>query len=214
MRRPAALALALVVAACATAPPPVPLTAAEAGPYVSAWNRRRAEAYAPRRLKALYRGEAAGKLGVSARGYLTIYWDGTTLFWKTSAPLAGNVREGSLRRDGAAPGVALPFPSGLSAADLVGSLLGVLDLPAAGRPLARVGTDVRLFLDDAGRQATLTADGAVTALRFPDGTRVTLEAASPFPVRLTAKGPKGSAKLILESWAAWPEGEPAPGKGA
>ncbi len=212
MRRLAALALALAAAACATAPPPVPLTAAEAGPYVSAWDRRRAEAYAPRRLKALYRGEAAGKLGVSARGYLTIWWDGTTLHWRTSAPLAADVREGSLRRGGGVPREATLFPPGLSAADIVGCLLGVLDLSADGRPVSRVGPAIRLSLDDAGREAYLSADGAVTGLRFPDGTRVTLEAASPLPVRLSAKGPGGSAKLVLESWATWPESEPAPGK--
>lgn len=213
MRRPAALALALTVAACATVPPPVPLSAAEAGPYISAWDQRREEAYAPRRLKALYRGEAAGKLGVAARGYLTIYWDGTTLHWRTSAPLATDVREGTLRRDGGAPGEATLFPPGLSAADIVGCLLGVLDLPADGRPVSRVGPDIRLSLDDAGREGVLSPDGVVTGLRFPDGTRVTLEPASPLPVRLTAKGPKGSAKLVLESWAAWPEGEPVPGRG-
>jgi hypothetical protein len=204
VRRPAALALALLAAACATAPPPVPLSGAEAGPFVEAWEKRRAEAYAPRRLKALYRGEAATKLGLSVRGYLAIYWDGTTLVWRTSVPLAGNVREGSLRRDGAAVGEASPFPAGLSAADVVGSLMGVLDLSAAGRPVARVGPDVRLSLDDAGREALLA----------PDGTRVTLEAASPFPARLAVKGPRGKARLALESWAAWPEGEAVPGEGA
>lgn len=213
MRRPAPLALALVVAACATAPPAVPLTDAEADLWVTAWNQRRAEAYAPRRLKALYRGQAAGKLGVAGRGYLAIWWDGTTLFWRTSEPLAGNVKEGLLRRDGPAPDQASPFPPGLTAADVLGSLFGVLDLPAAGRPAARVGAEVRLSLDDAGRQAFLSPDGVVTGLRFPDGTRVTLEAAAPLPARLTAKGPGGSAKLVLESWAAWPAGEPIPGKG-
>jgi hypothetical protein len=213
VKRRAAIALALAVVACATAPPPLPLTAAEAAPWVSAWDQRRAEAYTPRRLKALYRGEAAGKLGVKARGYLTIWWDGTTLVWKTSVPLSGDVREGTLRRDGAPSDEPSPFPPGLTGADVVGCLFGVLDLPADGRPAARVGSDVRLALDDAGREAFLSPDGAVRALRFPDGTRVTLEAASPLAARLTARGPKGSATLVLESWAAWPEGEPVPGTG-
>ncbi len=214
MRRPAALALALAAAACATAPPPVPLAGAEADRYVQAWEKRRAEAFSPRRLKALYRAEASAKLGPSVRGYLSIFWDGTTLVWRTSAPLAGNVREGSLRRDGAVVGPASPFPAGLTAGDVVGSLVGVLDLSAAGRPVARVGSDLSLSLDDTGREALLSADGKVTGLRFPDGTRVTLEASSPFPARLTAKSPRGTAKLVLESWGEWPADEAIPEGGA
>lgn len=210
MRRPAALALALAAAACATAPPPVPLAGAEADKYVQAWEKRRAEAFSPRRLKALYRAEASAKLGPSVRGYLSIFWDGTTLVWRTSAPLAGNVREGSLRRDGTVVSPDSPFPAGLTAGDVVGSLVGVLDLSAAGRPVARVGSDLSLSLDDTGREALLSADGKVKGLRFPDGTRVTLEASSPFPARLTAKSPRGTAKLVLESWGEWPADEAVP----
>ena len=213
MRRAPLLALALLAAACATAPPAIPLGAVEAEPFVRAWEERRAGAFAPRRLKALYRGEASSKLGVKARGYLTLFWDGTTLVWRTSAPLAGGVREGSLRKGPEAAGAASPFPTGLSGADVVGTLFGVLDLPAGDRPAARVGGDVRLRLDDAGREAFLSPEGVVTALRFPDGTQVTLEAGSPFPKGLAAKGPRGSAKLVLESWGEWPEGEPIPGGG-
>ena len=216
MRRaaPLSLALALLGAACATAPPPVPLTAGEASTVVKAWDSRRAAAYSPRRLKALFKGEAAPKAGAAMRGYLTVFWDGTTLFWKASAPLAGKGRDGRLTRSAEPAGEASPFPAGLTSADVVGALLGVLDLPAAGRPVDRIGKEIRLVLDDAGREAFLSPDGTVTALAFPGGTRVTLEGASPFPLRISARGPRGTATLVLESWAAWPADEPVPGKAA
>ncbi len=177
---------------------------------MKAWDARRAAAYAPRRLKALFRGEAAPKIGATMRGYLTVFWDGTTLVWKASAPLAGSGREGRLVLSAEPAGEASPFPSGLTSADVVGALLGVLDLPAAGRPVDRIGREIRLSLDDAGRKAFLLPDGTVTALVFPGGTRVTLEGAAPFPLRLSAKGPRGRATLVLESWAEWPADEPAP----
>lgn len=212
MRRAAALSLglALLGAACATAPPPAALTAEEASTVAKAWDARRAAAYSPRRLKALFKGEAAPKAGATMRGYLTVFWDGTTLVWKASAPLAGSGRDGRLARSAEPAGEASPFPTGLTSADVLGALLGVLDLPAAGRPVHRIGKEIRLSLDDAGREAFLSPDGTVTALAFPGGTRVTLEGASPFPLRLSAKGWRGTATLVLESWAEWPADEPVP----
>lgn len=213
MRRSAAvsLSLALVVGGCATALRVIPLTGDEAGPFVAAWETRRAEAYAPRRLKALFRGEAAPKFGATLRGYLTVYWDGTALVWKASAPLSGNARSGRLTKSAAEAGEASPFPGALSSADAIGALLGVLDLPAAGRPVERVGDQVRIRLDGAGREAFLSPDGKVAALSFPGSARVSFEAAAPFPLRLRAKGRRGSATLVLESWADWPAGEAIPG---
>lgn len=211
--RPAAapgLALALLLTACVTAPSPVPLSEGEASAVVKAWETRRAAAYSPRRLKALFRGEAAPRYGATMRGYLSVFWDGTTLAWKASAPLAGSGQGGRLTRSGEPAGAASPFPAGLASADVLGALLGVLDLPAAGRPAVRIAEGIRVTLDDAGRSATLAPNGAVTGLEFPDGTRVTVEGASPFPLRLRAKGPRGTASLVLESWAEWPESEPAP----
>jgi len=214
VRRSAALALALLAAACATAPPPVPVSETEALRFVEAWEKRRADAFAPQRLKALFRGEAAPKIGIAVRGYLSLFWDGTTLVWKASAPLSGNVREGRLRRGGGAAGEASPFPGKLTQDDALGALLGVLDLPAGGRPVDRIGPEIRLKLDDAGREAFLAPDGKVASLRFPGGTRVALEAASPFPLKLHARGRGGSAMLVLESWGQWLEGESIPGGGA
>ncbi len=214
MKRLLAPGLALLAAACATAPPPLPIAPAEAAPLVAAWEERRAEAFAPRRLKALYRGEASAKAGPVLRGYLSVFWDGTTLLWKASAPLAGNAREGTLRRGGGPTGAASPVPGRLTQDDALGALLGVLDLPAAGRPVVRTGGGFRLELDDAGHEAFLAPDGRVTSLRFPGGTHVTLEAASPFPLELRAKGPSGSAHLVLESWGEWPPETPARGGGA
>lgn len=214
MRRPAAvsLSLALLVGGCATAPPVRSLAPAEADPYVAAWEARRAEAYAPRRLKALFRGEAAPKIGVALRGYLTVFWDGTTLVWRASAPLAGNARGGRLTRSGDEAGEASPLPGTLTSADAIGALLGVLDLPAAGRPVERVGDRVRIRLDGAGRDAFLSPDRKVSALSFPGSARVSFEAAVPFPLKLSARAPRGSATLVLESWADWPPGEPIPGE--
>lgn len=216
MRRaaPLSLALALLGAACATAPPPAPLNPEEVSAAVKAWDARRAAAYSPRRLKALFKGEAAPKTGATMRGYLTVFWDGTTLVWKASAPLSGSGREGRLTLSAAPAEEASPFPAGLTSADVVGALLGVLDLPAAGRPIVRVREGIRLSLDDAGREAFLSPVGAVTALVFPGGTRVTIEGASPFPLRITARGPRGTATLVLVSWAAWPLDEPVPGGAA
>jgi hypothetical protein len=216
VRRPPAvsLSLALLAAGCTTAPPVQPLAPAEADRFVTAWEARRAEAYAPRRLKALFRGEAAPKFGVALRGYLSVFWDGTTLVWKASAPLAGNAREGRLTRgvgEAGDAGAASPLPGTQSAADAIGALLGVLDLPAAGRPVERVGDGARIRLDSAGREALLTPDGRVLALSFPGKARVSLEAAAPFPLKVSASGPRGSATLVLESWADWPPGEPIPG---
>jgi len=211
-RTAVSLSLALAVGGCATAPPVRPVTQAEAGPFVAAWEARRADAYAARRLKALFRGEAAPKLGVAVRGYLTVFWDGTTLVWKASAPLAGNAREGRLTRTTSEAGEASPLPGALTSADAIGALLGVLDVSAAGRPIEWVGDRVRIRLDGAGREAFLEADGKVAALSFPGSARVSIEAAAPFPLRLSASGPRGSATLVLESWADWPVGEGIPGE--
>ncbi|MFI5181832.1 MAG: hypothetical protein ACHQPI_10610 [Thermoanaerobaculia bacterium] len=216
MRRTAApgIALALLLAACSTAPPPVPLAPGEAARYTAAWEARRAAAYAPQRKKALFRGETVPKIGPSARGYLSVFWDGSTLFWRSSAPLAGNQREGRLRRAGPGAGEPSLLPGGLSEADALGALLGVLDLPASCRPVERVGAEFHLRLDLEGREAVLTEDGRVVSLRFPGKTSVMLEAGEPFPRSVTATGRSGRAHLTLESWAEWPESEPAPGGAA
>lgn len=198
----------LLSAACATAPPAVPLSAADAEPWAARWETRRAAAYGPRRLKALYKGEAAPKVGVIARGYLSVWWDGVALVWKASAPLAGDLRGGTLS---AASGGDSPLPGRLKAGDAIGALLGVLDVPAEGRPVERVGDAVRIRLDAEGREAVFGKDGRLTGLKFPDGTRIVLEPASPLPLRLDAAGPGGTASLVLQNWADWPEGEAIPG---
>lgn len=215
MRRaaPAVLAAALFAAACATAPPPVPVGAFEAAPYVARWEERRAEAYGPRRLKGLYKGEAAPKVGATVRGYLSVWWDGSTLVWKASAPLAGDLRAGRMSLVPGGENVS-PFPGRLAPADAIGALLGVLDLSAAGRPVERAGEVVTIRLDDDGRAAQFGADGRIVTLLFPGRTRVTLEPARPLPLRVDASGPGGTASLALESWAEWPAGESIPGGGA
>jgi len=209
---PAAFAAAFAVA-CATAPPPVPVAASEAAPYVARWEERRAEAYGPRRLKALYKGEAAPRVGAIVRGYLSVWWDGSTLVWKASAPLAGDLRAGRMSLLPGGRNVS-PFPGRLAPVDAIGALLGVLDLPAAGRPVERAGGVVTIRLDGDGRAAQFGADGQIVALLFPGRIRVALDPAQPFPLRVDASGPGGSALLALESWTEWPVGEPIPGGGA
>jgi hypothetical protein len=209
---PAVLA-ALVFSACATAPAPVAVSASEAAPYVARWEERRAEAYGPRRLRALYRGEAAPKVGAIVRGYLSVWWDGATLVWKASAPLAGDLRAGRMSLLPGGENVS-PFPGRLAPADAIGALLGVLDLSAVGRPVERTGEVVTIRLDGDGRAAQFGADGRIVTLTFPGRTRVTFESARPLPLRLEASGPGGTASLALENWAEWPAGEAIPGGGA
>jgi hypothetical protein len=188
---------------------PAPLDPRE-GDARGAWEKAREKAFAPRRIKALYRGEASHTIGTIVRGYLSIFWDGRVLWWRASAPIAGSLRGGRLEPSTGAGGSG-PFAGSLTAADAVGALLGALDLPAAEAP-ARVESDeVVLVLDGAGRTARVDPKGRVLALGFPGGNRVAYEPGSGLPRRIEARGPDGRADLVLETLGPWPEGEPVPG---
>ena len=46
-----------------------------AGEARGAWERARETAWAPRRFKAVFRGEVSQKVGAIVRGYLSLFWD-------------------------------------------------------------------------------------------------------------------------------------------
>lgn len=174
------------------------------------WQRARAAAWAPdRRVKAMFKGDVSPTVGAAAHGYLLFWWDGVTLSWKASAPLAGDVRGGRLSAAGErGPN---PLPMKLGPEDAIGVLLGVLDLPAAGRPVERVRDRYRLFLDGYGRVAVLDTRLSVVGLELPNGTRVSFGPGEGLPRRIEAASPDGRARLALESLAPWPAEEPVPG---
>ncbi len=178
-----------------------------------AWERARETAFAPRRIKALYRGEASHTVGTIVRGYLSIFWDGRVLWWRASAPIAGNLRGGRLEPSTGAGGSG-PFAGTLTAADAVGALLGALDLAAGEAPARVEGDAVVLALDGAGRTAKIDSKGRVLSLGFPGGNRVSYDPGAGLPRRIEAGGPDGRADLVLETLGPWPEGEPVPGGGA
>lgn len=185
--------------------------ASRAGQILSRYEEIRTRAYSPRRFKALYKGDVSPTIGMIARGYLLLWWDGTTMIWKTSAPLAGTGRMGALRLGSTAgTSVEVPFPGGLTERDAIGVLLGVLDIPAAGRTVETSRSGFRIVLDAEGRAASVDAEGRVTALELGGETRVEFSPGEGVPRRIDARGRDGRAKLSLESYGPWPEGEPIP----
>jgi hypothetical protein len=204
-----ALALLVLLGACAKPVPRTASTADQAERARTSWEKARAAAFAPRRFKALYKGELSQKKGTVMHGFLTVYWDGETLQWKVSAPLAG-AKGGKLRR-----GQALvkrrgsPFPGELGSDDAIGALLGALDVSAAGRPVERDTDADRIALDGA-RAALLNDQGQVIALELPGKSLVRYEPGEGVPRKIDADGSDGHATLVLESLQPWPEGEAVP----
>ena len=210
MRRRAAVAAAALLAlvsACRTAgPAAVPADPARTAGSVAAVFAARERAWAPRRFKALYRGEVAPKAGLAVRGFLSLFWDGETLEWRASVPLAGTPRAGTIRRGGADAGGLFPGP--LAAADVLAALLGVPEeLPTGEGALLRGGR-VELRLPSGGGRAVLVSeDGAITGLVLAGGVRVELAPGPLVPGRIEISGREGTAALSLESFGPWPEGE-------
>lgn len=197
----AAAAVAFLLGGCASGRPSSPEASARAA---AALERVRTEAYRPRRWKALFRGEVAPRVGAIGRGFLAIFWDGLTLTWKTSAPLAGDVQSGTLSL-GSASGAPLPIPGRLAPREAIGVLLGVPDGGVAG-PARDDGDRVILPLEG-GTLAVLDRAGRVVEVRFRGGVRVVYEPGSGLPRKLTATSREGRAVLELESLGPWPEGE-------
>lgn len=203
----AAAALFLSQAACRSAgPAAVPADPVRTARSVAAVFEARERAWGPRRIKALYRGEVAPKAGLAVRGFLSLYWDGETLEWKASVPLAGTPRAGTIRRGDTDSGGLFPGP--LVAADVLAALLGVPEeLPTGEGALLRAGR-VELRLPSGGGRSVLVSEGgAVTGLVLSGGVRVEILPGPLLPGRIEISGREGTAVLSLESWGPWPEGE-------
>lgn len=196
--------------ACSGVPPPTSAAAHELIETARlAYEQARGEAWAPRRFKALYRGEISPKVGPVARGYLSLFWDGTTLRWRTSAPIAGGAGAGSVRRDG---GVEkdLPVPGRLTGSDLLAIILGVPDLPCCHGSATVIRGAVRLPLDGSGRTAVVDEEGRIESLELPDGMNASFEPGAGLPRQIKAASRQGQALLQLESYGPWPEDEGLP----
>ena len=176
----------------------------------SEYEKNRERAFAPRRFKALFKGDVSPEIGAILRGYLLVWWDGETLTWKTSAPLAGTVGKGVLRRGIERSGAHVPFPGGLTERDAVGVLLGALDFPASGRPVELADAGALIRLDDAGRAALLDGAGRIVRLELGPDANVDLVPGEGVPRRIVAHGKQGRALLSLESYGPWPLDEPIP----
>ena len=212
MRPRAAIAAAalLALASCRTAGPAlVPADSAVAAHGVSAVLSARDRAWAPRRFKALFKGEVVPNAGVSVRGYLALFWDGETLIWRASVPLGGAGRTGTVRRSGGDS--ADLFPGRLAAGDLLSAILGVPEEAPTGEGAVVRGERLQLTLPSGdGRSVLVSPSGEVTGLVLPSGVRVELQPGTGLPRRIDVRGPEGRALLTLESYGPWPEGEEAP----
>ena len=214
MRRRAAVAAAAFVAlsaACRSAAPPPAMPAGPAATVraVASVLAARDAAWRPRRFKALFKGEVSPKVGVAVRGYLALFWDGESLSWRASVPLAGAGRSGTLRRTGG--GADELFPGRLDARDVLAALLGVPEeAPSGEGALLRDGRVALSLPSGEGRAVLVSAAGDVTGLLLPAGVRVEIAPGAGVPRRVEVNGPEGRALLTLESYGPWPEGEEAP----
>lgn len=202
----AAAATLLVLGACRSAGPAgAPAPPAETAKALASVSAAREAAWRPRRFQALFRGEVSPKVGVAVRGYLSLKWDGESLDWRASAPLAGTGREGRLRRAGG--GTEGLFPGRLAARDVLAALFGVPEEEpsAEGASQLRNGLLVLPLPSGEGRAVLVSPAGEITGLLLPDGVRVELTPGSGLPRRIAIRGPEGSAALSLESLGALPE---------
>lgn len=213
MRLPAAVAAAALLAtvSCRTAGPvALPADPALSASALATVLGAREAAWGPRRFKALFRGEISSNAGLAIRGYLALFWDGETLTWSASVPLAGSPRSGTIRRSGGGDTGQL-FPGRLAATDVLAALFGVPEeLPSAVGALVK-GDRVELKLPSGeGRAVLVSRPGGVTGLSLPGDVRVEIAPGAGVPRRIEVRGPEGRALLTLESYGAWPEGEEAP----
>lgn len=196
--RRAALFLVLgLLAGCASLPP------VDGARARASYELARQRAFAPRRCKALFKGEASQNAGGVVRGYLSLWWDGRIMRWKTSAPLAGAAQSGVLRSDGDTADSARPLP--LPPRDAIGALLGALDLEPGDVTAARGGALVAL---PGRRYALVDGDGRVMELRFEgDQVIVRFTPGDGLPRRIEATSREGRVVLTLDSYLPWPEDE-------
>lgn len=204
------LAAAAALAGCTSSAPKntlPPLTPDGRDPLASKWYEKlREKAYAPRRFKALFQGDVSPKAGAIAHGYLSIWWDGETLTWRTSAPVAGSGRSGTLRLS--SDPAETPFEGGLTGRDAIGALLGVLDAHPTGPGVPAL--ELSYVPLDGDRTAVLSSDGTVVRLEFPGGFEVRFQPGEGVPRRIIANSQKGRAVLDLVSFGSWAKDEALP----
>ncbi len=207
----------LTAASCSTVRPSYPPASPEqAARAISRLATIRERAWEPRRFKALFSAVVSPKIGSVQRGYLSVFWDGSRLDWRTSLPVAGNLGAGALGRDGVGSGgggLAGMLSSRLTDADALSVLFGAPSLPVQGATVEKAGEALRLLLDSEGRTVVLHS-GYVIAMEFPGGVDARLEPGPEVPSRIEVRSRKGRAVLKLESAGPWPEGEPLPGVGS
>lgn len=205
------VALALAAAGCVSggaAPAGAPLAPEAVASAKGAWSRHREAAFAPRRFKALFRGEAIPKVGPVARGYVSVFWDGRSLDWRLSAPVAGGVRSGRVSLGDARPMSGL-LPGRVEGPDVIGVVFGVLDRDAGGATASGEREGVRLDFGG-GRSALVDPAGQVVEIGLPGGVVARITPGAGVPRRVRLHGPDGTADLTLQSFGPWDEGEPAP----
>ena len=169
------------------------------------------KAWAPRRVKALYSVEVTPVIGAVQRGFLSLFWDGRRLLWRTSLPMAGQVGEGSLERGSRSPGgLAAALSSRLEDSDALAVLLGAPECPARVPAVEWDGSSYRFLLGGEGRTVVMEPSGRVTGMGFPGGVEVRLAPGEALPARIEVESRKGRALLKLQTAGDWPEGESAP----
>jgi hypothetical protein len=171
-------------------------------------------AWTPRRFKALYAVEVSPVIGAVQRGFLTLFWDGRRLLWRTSLPMAGQVGEGLLERGAASPGgLASALSSRLNDSDALAVLLGAPECPETAPLVEGDGNSFRLILEADGRDVVLGPSGRVSGMGFPGGVGVLLEPGEEVPARIEVKSRRGRALLKLEAAGDWPVQELPPSGG-
>ena len=157
--------------------------------------------------------EVVPKLGATQRGYLSLFWDGSasSMTWRTSLPVAGELASGRIGRDGGSGGLARLLSPRLSDADALSVLRGAPAQPLDGK-VERDGLSLRLGSSDRERVVVLGPGGEITSMEFPGEVEVRLEPGPDFPRRIEIRTRKGRAALILKEAGPW-EGT-VPGDGA
>lgn len=207
----ALLAAALGVACCTVRPAFSPVSAEATAAARERLSEACRKAWAPRRFKALYAVEVSPLVGTVHRGFLTLFWDGRRLLWRTSLPMAGQVGEGVLERGATSPGgLASALSSRLNDSDALSVLLGAPECPVSAPAVEGDGGSYRFLLQAEGREVILGRSGRVTGMGFPGGVEVRLWPGEEVPTRIEVKSRKGRALLKLEAVGDWPVQEPAP----
>ena len=207
----AVLAALLAASGCARAPRFVPVQAEAAAAGRDRLSESCRKAWAERRLKALYAVEVTPVIGAVQRGYLSLFWDGRRLLWRTSLAMAGQVDEGVLERGVNGPGgLASALSSRLNDTDALAVLLGAPECPVSAPAVEWDGASYRFRLDQEGRTAVMEPSGRITGMAFPAGVGVRLAPGEDVPGRIEVESRKGRAVLKLQAAGGWPAGEPAP----